>query len=339
MSASWRASPRASHSLVRARIVALLILVPLAMSLLVRAALAELPAATSRLDPAAARRAGVSVELRTGSSLAPGLIEVQPLADAAGVQPSLLAVSPAGEAVALAERQGLDPTALILARDDGSQLRVELNGVLAATFAPDASWLALVDGVGSAWRLDAADGSLRPIADGPLVGPLTVEPSGTVLALSVSSVEAPIRSHLVRLDPSTGTAARLSDEDLVYGGHLLADGSIAVVAHRPDGTRVLRLDAGRETLLADLGPGAVNVSVARASTAIAFERAGEVFVMDGPEAAPRSVGSGENPRLAPDGASLVVDGSDGAALLDLDGTQLARINGLAAFAACGECRP
>ena len=65
------------------------------------------------------------------------------------------------------------------------------------------------------------------------------------------SVEAPYRSELVRTAPD-GTATTLTSESLVYGVQPLSDGTLAVVAHRPAGTVVMRLGAAA-TVMADLG--------------------------------------------------------------------------------------
>ena len=82
------------------------------------------------------------------------------------------------------------------------------------------------------------------------------------------SVEAPYRSELVRTAPD-GTATTLTSESLVYGVQPLGDGSLAVVAHRPAGTVVMRLGDGTPTVLVDLGPDAVNVAVDRSAASVA----------------------------------------------------------------------
>ncbi|HTE66999.1 MAG TPA: hypothetical protein VK736_12180, partial [Candidatus Binatia bacterium] len=252
----------------------------------------------------------------------------------------LLAVAPDAGMLAVADR--IDPVGatLSLASADGSQLRIAVPGLLAAAFAPDASWLAVIDGSGSLWNVAVESGVLNRLAGGPFLGPVTVEPGGTVLLASVASVEAPFVSRLVRFDPADGSVARLSADQLVYGSTLLADGSIAVVAHQPGGTVVRQLTTLGERHLADLGAGAINVAISLDGTRIAWERhADGVYVLEPEKGGARRIAAGARPRFAPDGGSLLVDDGEGTLLLGLDGSRLARLSGSADFAACvGGCQ-
>jgi hypothetical protein len=210
-----------------------------------------------------------------------------------------------------------------------------MAGLLGASFAPDGSWLAVLDGLGRLWRIDAGSGVAHGMADGPFIGSPVVEPGGSILALRVSSVEAPFVSRLVRVAPD-GSSTLLSTDELVYGVQPL-DGGLAVIAHRASGTVVARLghDGSQATLLA-LGPDAVNVAVARSGEVVAFERRGAVYIQAPTASPPIRVTSGGQPRFASDGESLLVDTAAGSVLLDLQGRAMASFSAQAAFGSCGE---
>jgi hypothetical protein len=287
----------------------------------------------TRLSPADAERSGATIRLLphgVGGSI---LVEVEP--PAAG--PSLLAVSPIGTAVALADRVGELSGSLTLAEADGAQLRVQLPGLLAAAFATDASWLAVIDGRGALWRVDAGSGRAALLDDGPFVGSPIVAADGSLILLAVPSVEAPYQSHLVEFDPTTGVAAALSEEDLVYAAFPLDDGDLAIVVHDPGGAQVQRLTPDGAQVLAYLDRGAVNVAVA-ADGRIAFEYGDDgIFVLDAAGSTPHSIGIGSGPCFAPDGSSLLVRRGDQRIALAPDGSVLAVIDELAGFAGSAGC--
>jgi hypothetical protein len=215
-----------------------------------------------------------------------------------------------------------------------------MPGLTAAAFAPDGSWLAALDGTGSLWRVEAADGSPTRLREGPFIGPVTVEPGGSVLALAVSSVEAPFVSQPVRIHVAASIVERLAADRLVYAVQRLDDGSLAAVVHRPQGTEVRILDGPRAGPLVDLGEDAVNAAVSGDGRKVAWERDGGVFVMDLPDGAARRIVTGSAPAFAPDGRSLLVRSATGTDLVGLDGGLLAKLGPAAGFAACGEeCRP
>jgi hypothetical protein len=288
--------------------------------------------------------AGASrIQLIPHDGLAPGLAEVRIGSADTGLPADgtnqLLALAPDGSAAAVASQIGPDPAILTLVRGDGGQRSVALPGIIGAGFAPDGSWVAAVDGAGSIWRVPASDAAPSRLVDGPYIGSPIVEPDGSVLALRVSSIEAPIVSHLVRIAPDGGVAA-LADDDLVYGAQLMDDGSIAYAAHQGSRTLLKQLVAGRPQQLADLGQDAVNVVLGPNREAVAFERGGQVFVRHLADNAEVRIGSGARPRFAPDGHSLLVELPSGSALLALDGTKLAAFDDQAGFAGCAEgCQP
>jgi hypothetical protein len=151
----------------------------------------------------------------------------------------------------------------------------------------------------------------------------------------VSSVEAPVRSHLVRVGP-TGAVERLSAEELVYDAQLLADGSLAVIAHRPGGTVVRRIARGSEATVMDLGADAVNVSLSTDGGIVAWETAGETFLRMAGQAQ-RSLGRGSSPVVSPDGRGVLLTRDGGRVLVDPEGTELAALPAATTLLECGEC--
>jgi len=309
--------------------------------LLVAVALADTPSHVIRLTAADAERAGTTIAL-VRHVVAGGLVlEVHPApGDAAGTAISLLAVSPDGTVAALADRLGEPSGLLTMARADGSQLRVQLPGLVAASFAPDGERLIVIDGRGSLWQIDAESGDARSLADGPFLGPLRVAEDGSLLLLAVASVEAPYRSRLVRFVPSSGVATPVAPDQLVYAAFPLADGSLALVAHEPRRTIVRRTrigDAASE-LLADLGADVVSVTVSADARTIAFEAGGAgIFVIDRPGARPRRLGDGSGPCLAADGSALLVSRGGKTIVLALDGSTLAELDAPARFVGSAGC--
>ena len=338
------ASPRRSSAVQRLPLLVALLLLPVVSTVGMRAASQANPTVVAvRLEAAQARRAGFGVELVKRTDLPAPLLEVRAMASGAQRSPAgpgtLLAATADGSAVAMAEQVGQDPTTLVIADADGSQLRIPVAGLLTAAFAPDGSWLAMADGLGRLWRIDAVDGRSDLLADGPFAGSLLVESSGTILALAVSSVEAPFMSRLVRLDASGGTVAALSDEELVYGMAVLADGSLAVVSHRPTGTTLQRLADGDVLAASDLGSGAVNVSLSSDGTLVAWERDGQVLVRSADRPI-RVIGPGSRPRVAPNGSLLLIDDpAGGTSAVSSQGETIAHLDGPVALLECGGCQP
>ena len=287
----------------------------------------------TRLSAADAERSVATIRLLQRAVGGSTLVEVEPPAPG----PSLLAVSPDGAAVALADRVGELSGSLTVAEADGDQLRVQLPGLLAAAFGTDASWLAVIDGRGALWRVNAGSGRAALLDDGPFAGPPIVAANGSLILLAVPSVEAPYQSHLVEFDPTTGVAAALSEEDLVYAAFPLDDGNLAIVVHDPSGAQVQRLTSDGAQVLAHLDPGAVNVAVAHDGR-IAYEYGDDIFVLDAAGSTPHSVGIGSGSCFSPDGSSLLLRRGDQRIALAPDGSVLAVIDELAGFAGSAGCR-
>lgn len=334
MSASQGASARrdpAGNPRIAAYLAIPLILALLAMGV----ASAELPSGVTRVSAADAERTGSAIHLikqRVGGST---LVRVE--ASTTGM--SLLAVSADGGKVALADQLGEASASLTLAEIEGEQLRIAMPGLLAASFATDGTWLAVIDGRGALWRVEAPSGRAALLAEGPFIGSPVIEGDGSLLMLAVPSVQAPYQSRLVRVAPATGTVTRLSEQELVYAAFPLDNGDLAIVAHETDGTVVHRLAGAGERLLVDLGLGAVNVAVA-GNGRIAFERTGEgIYVVDPPGPAARRIGAGSRPCFGPDGFPLLVRRGDQSVALDVDGSVLAVSDEPAGFAASAGCLP
>jgi hypothetical protein len=314
------------------------------VGLIVGVVSADPPPAVIRLSAADAARAGSTISLVPHAVAGDTLLEVVPAAGSgeAGPAAHLLAVSPDGAAAALADRIGEVSGSLTVARADGSQLRVQLPGLIAASFAADGTWLAVIDGRGALWQVDTASGDAFTLAEGPFIGTPIIAADGSLLLLSVPSVEAPFQSRLVRFVPATGAATPLSSDELVYAAFALADGSVALAAHEPGRTVVRRIGVGvgvdASQLLADLGPGAVNVAVSADAERIAFEAAGSgIFLIDRPGAPPRSLGDGSSPCFAGGGSALLVRRDGGSVALALDGSTLAFVDRPARFAGAAGC--
>jgi hypothetical protein len=314
--------------------LALLGVLSLLASLLVGASSLAGPApSVVALSAPDAERAGLALRFVAHAELPTPVTEL--VASVGAPSATLLAVAANGDSAALAEPRGQDPSTLVLAVRDGHQLRVAMPGLLAAAFSPDGSWLAATDGNGRLWKVGAQDGSTELLADGPYAGPLSVDGAGAVLALAVPSVEAPWSAHAVRLAIGAPAEA-LSAEDLVYSIQSLADGSLAMVAHRPGRTVVQHVVDAALVAELDLGSAAINVSVSADFGAVAFEREGGIFLRNA-NGQVREIARGANPRLSPDGRLLLADAAGETRAYGMDGTILARLSGVAAFESCGSC--
>jgi hypothetical protein len=319
--------------------LAVLVALPLIGGLTIGTAVAQPGPNVKTLTAAEAEQLGSAISIVSRQDLAVGLAEVRvpgwTVATGKSGVNRVLAIAPGGGVAAIAGQVGPGQAPLIIVRADGSQLRVGMAGLLGAAFAPDATWLAVIDGAGSLWRIDASSGEATPIAEGPFLGSPAIDAAGSILALRVASVEAPFVSRLVRLAADGSQLMTLTDEELVYGVQPLTDGTLAVIAHRPAGTLVIRVPAdGAPRPMADLGPDAVNVSVASTGAAIAWERAGEVFLRALPAGQPQRLTPGGRPRFAPDGQALLVDVPTGTVLMDLGARTIATFSTQVAFDGC-----
>lgn len=335
MSAPLDAAPRRDPLADVRRLGSLALLSLLLVLLAVEVASADRPAATLHISAANAATSGSLVGIRRNAVGASSLVEVDaPRPDL------LLAVSADGTAAALADQVGQLSGMLTLARSDGSQLRVPLPGLLSAGFSPDGSLLAVVDGRGALWRVDAESGDASQIAEGPFMGSPIFAADRSLLLLAVSSVEAPFRARTVRVDPTTGAVMPVTADDLDYAVYPLADGSVAVVSHEAEGAAVRRVASGASQRIALLEAGAVNAVVAADGTHVAYELYGRgVFLLDRPGAGAIRITTGSRPCFSADASALLVRRPLGSAVVALDGSVLATTNGQAGLAGAVGCLP
>lgn len=339
MSGSSRAAPRRLTG-GPARLLILALALPLVSSAAHGLASAEPPPAAARLTAAEARAAGSTISVARRTAAGSAIVEVQPGSETAASR--ILAASPDGRAVALAAAPAAADGTLLIAFADGAQLRVHLPGVGGAAFSPTGDTVAAIDGQGCLWLVDTRTGAARRVPAGPFGGSPLLGADGSILALAVSSVEAPIESRAVRVDPAGGQTTPLSDDALVYAIAPLDRGGLAMTVHEPGRTLVRRVDGQEASVLADLGPDATAVSVSSDGRRIAFQRGSRgVFVIEAPGQAARRIGAGTSPQLSPDGASLLLQRDGGTLLASLDGgAATVALAPLATFIGCeGGCLP
>jgi len=325
------------------RLVPVCLLLAFAFALVVAPATADPPADTRVISPDGARLAGLSAGLTRRDVGGQPLLEAQlPMLssrDAVSGRLRLLATSPDGTQIASADQIGGLTAAVTIQRSDGAIAVRDMPGVVAAQFTADGSALLAIDTRGALWRLASATAQGTIVAPGPFDGPITREPSGTILLRRVSSVEAPFTAHLVRFDPASGATSRVGGDELVYSAHPLSDGSLAVVAHPIGGATIVSRLArdGATTRIAQLEAAAIAVDVA-ADAGIAFEVAGDgVYLLEPGGAKPHRLGPGRAPTFSPNGRELLVQLGAGTAVLDLSGSVLAQMDAAnAAWIACGE---
>lgn len=258
-------------------------------------------------------------------------------------QPYLLAAGPGGDRLAMADVLGLAGSQLIISRPNGGVSITALAGVLGAQFSPDGEWVAAIDASGAVWRVAAASGEGQLIADGPFAGEIEFGLDGLLLLLAVNSIDAPTTSAPVLVDPGTGEVEAVEgagDESLVYRARHTAEG-VAIVAHRPDGSKVIRLlgEAPRQIALLPSAAGSADVSPDL--TAVAYRLAGERrVVLIRADGTSRAFEVDGRPLFAPDGTSLLTTAADRAATIDPQSGDVTSLVGQAVWAACaGECRP
>lgn len=305
-------------------VITVLLLAPLAGG----PARAERPAPASRLSAEQVASAGSAISLTArpegSSTLLVATLPDPPLDAASSALDAarLLDAAPGDGIIVSADLVGAASGTLTVQRRDGSQLLITLAGVMDGELSPDASWTAVVDGLGRLLRVDVETGAVDQLAAGPFLGPLRFAADGTLLLLAVSSVEAPWQSRLVRLDPTGGGMVALSEDELVYGPIPLRDGlAYAAHDHALGATLVKRLAATAPQLLADLGPAAIEVDVAPDGRAIAHEIVGDgIYLVIPDEGQRRRLGPGSAPRFSPDGELLTARRGDSTVVLRRDGS-------------------
>jgi len=256
----------------------------------------------------------------------------------------LLATATDGS-VAIADAVGDPGAGLTISHPDGSQTRTALAGVSGAAFSPVHGWLAVTDASGRLWRVETDTGRAAKLADGPFGAAVAFERDGSLLLIAGSSAGAPYESRLVRFNPETRDSDPLyAAPGFVFSARQLGDGSVAAVVHPfAGGVALVRIDAGESRLLAELDPTAIDASVSADGTRIAYEVAGDGIYLSSLVEAPTRMrlGSGDLPRIAPDGSSVLALRSGASVLIAPDGREIDRFASLStAWVSCSEeCQP
>jgi hypothetical protein len=302
------------------------------------------PPPVTVLEPDALRDSGRLLGLAQRS--VDGVPLVEPRAAGGLKSPRPLAAAPDGLTLAVSTVEVGRIAPLTLARDDGSQLDVQLPGVRGAAFEPGGSWLAAVDLGGALWRVDTLSGAAIRLADGPYGPDPSVLPDGRILVVRLSAIDAPLWAAAETVD-GAGTVAPVAgglepESQLVYGATPLVDGSVAIVRHRVGGgVDLARVDgAGVETVLARLD-GAAAVAVSADGARLAWPAAGTTWLapVDAVSDAV-AIGDGAPARFSPDGSLLLVLGSSASDIVDGAGDRIGSASAAACWVGGGRgCRP
>jgi len=303
------------------------------------------PPPVTFLDPASVRGAGKTIALSVRTVDGVPLVEPQRPIGAPPLR--ALAASPDGRAVVIGNLERGQVGPLTIARADGSQLEVALPGVRGAAFDALGAWLAVVDLTGALWRVDVQTGAATHLADGPFGSEPAILPDGSILAVRLSSVDAPTWAAGVTVDSVSGAETPVlpspeAHDQLVYQAVPLADGSVALVRHRTGGgVAVVRAAPdGSEASLADLND-ASGVAVSPDAGWVAWTAAGQVRIAStGPDPVVRDLGAGTGVRFSPDGSLLLVFSAERSLVMDRAGRHLAETGISACWLGDGRgCQP
>ncbi len=303
------------------------------------------PPPVRALDETSIRAAGRSIALSTINVKGSQLLD--PSGPGLAPPARVLAAAPDGSALAVsrADRGQVGP--LTIARHDGSQLDVELPGVRGAAFDASSGWLAVVDLAGALWRVDAQSGAASRLADGPFGSAPAVLADGRVLAIRLSSVDAPTWSAAVIVQSSSGEESPVASstggqDQLVYQANPLSDGTIALVRHRTGGGLTLvkvRAD-GSEAWLADVEEAPL-VTISPDGQWLAWAASGRVRIsrLDRGRLT-RDLGDGTGARFSPDSSLLLLFSETGTRVVDLNGNAVTQAGPAACWLGDGRgCQP
>jgi hypothetical protein len=309
-------------------LVRAVLLVALVLGLGAVAATSAAPAPTSRqLDAEAVARAGLSLTWTSGAAGGSRL---------AMSRDRLLAVSADGSAVAAASGPAGTGADLVMARSDGSQIRLTALDPLGATFSPNGATVWVVSLAGALSRLDTVTGAQASVAAGPFATGLVGANDGSLLALGLDSVEAPTRSSLVRL-ASDGTVQELLPAvRIVYRVFSLDTGEVWALVHQPGkAPALIDVADGLPTTTVAVG---LDLDVSPDGRFLAWTDAGEVLLASvaGGEST-RSMGPGSSPRFGPTGLTVLVRRAASATVLGIDGELITDLSAGACWAGDGEC--
>jgi len=296
-------------------------------------------------DAAALRDSGRALTLTIRAVDGTGLVESRSAGSTPG--PRMLAASPDGMTVAFTPVGPGQMGPLALAHADGTQIEVELPGVRGAAFALTGGWLAVVDNSGALWRVDLATGEAAIVADGPFGSDFQVLPDGRIVAIHLSSVEAPIWAAAEIVDPGSGAIELVAgsaeaQDQLVYQASALPDGALALVRHRNEGgLSVLRVASdGTETLMITLDRGTI-VDLSPGGDRLAWADGAQIWLKPigtGPPA--RAIRIASTARFSPDGSLLLLFGSETTEVVDSTGSHLTEVSSSSCWFGDGRgCRP
>ncbi len=303
------------------------------------------PPLVTVLDPAAVRDSGRSLLLPVRE--VGGLALVEPRRGASAFAAPVVAVAPDGLRAAFAEQPAGQVAPLTISQADGSQADVALPGARGAAFAGDGSWLVAVDGAGALWRIDAETNLAARLSVGPFGSSPAVLPDGQILAIRLSSVEAPTWARAVFVDAESGVETAVTADDggssvLTYQALPLEAGAAALVRHRDGGgisvVPVANGTAGPSILDLDH---AATVDVSTDGGWVAWSAAGRIHLAPAGRAAfGRDVGPGDIVRFSPDGQLLLISSPQVGTMLDLSGAVVGPASAAACWLGDGRgCRP
>ena len=231
----------------------------------------------------------------------------------------LLAVSPDGlSAVFTQDWDGSGPMSLVRAGGKATVLdlpKTDEGGPGAAAFAPNGTWVAVVDGVGGLWRVDLKDDSMTRLAtsDQDLVFGVWLRfdgPDKLIINL-VRSSTVPMPTFVASVDLTKLSVDLLTTEGWERGGWPQSDGSLLYATILPEGGA---LQINRMAEDGSVGKQA-EVGIAtwmdiNASGYIAFTNVdGDAFLRT-PRGEVIALGAGATPRFSPDGQHLGITTND-----------------------------
>jgi hypothetical protein len=303
------------------------------------------PPAVTHFAPEQIRGGSRAVDLVVRS--VGGATWLEPIRPGGSPSPSSVAASPGGGSVVLGGPDSAPASSLSVAHSDGSQLEVALPGIRGAAFDAAGDQLAVVDGTGALWRVEARSGLAAFVAAGPYGSDPAWLADGGILAVHLSSADAPAWSAAVIVDPDTGVERPVGDggaasDQIVYQAIPLADGDVVLVRHRVGGGVVVARIAsdGAETLLFERDDAPI-MDVSPDGQWIAWTANDRAWA--GPAASPslaHELGSGDAVRFSPDGMYILVFNPGAAVVMDRGGVHLTDAGASACWLGGGRgCRP
>jgi len=275
-------------------------------------------------------------------SLQPGPVPPGPISDAR----RLLASSPDGLSAAFtADWDASGPISLV--RVGGKTTVLDLAGSAnggpgAAAFAPDGTWVAVVDGAGRLWRVDLATDAATKLAtpgNGLVFGVwLRFNGPDELIVNLVRSSTVPLPMFVASVDLNKMSVQFLTDDGWDWGGWPQSDGSLVYSSVLPDGGALqLERRAADGSVEAWANLGIVQWLDVNSSGFAAFSNADGNAFLRTPEGKLINLGQGAVPRFSPDGSHIAVAIGGGTSVrsFDLAGALSAEV--LGAYASWVPC--